>query len=74
MNRPVQPVVVVTLTLEQRACILRAVRTRRIELEQEIERLVEVAIPTPETRTHAIQCRVELECLQNGAKALWGDP
>jgi hypothetical protein len=66
--------VAIELTVSERACVLRAVRTRRIELQQEIERMVGIGATDPDAMLEAVAARDELDCLQSAVRKFWADP
>lgn len=60
------------LTEQQRACILRAVRIRKADMESELQRLKDVAIPNDHLGANQrLTLEIEIECLARGTEWLW---
>ena len=60
------------MTIQNRACTLRAIHGRRAELMGEIERLE--SLDNADARMGIKAARMELACLQESTRALWSDP
>lgn len=60
------------LTEQQRACMLRAVRIHRADLQSELQRLVDIAVPGDHLGANQrLTLEIEIECLSRGVDWLW---